>query len=431
MKHTNFIIKKNSIIDFSILFLLTSLIALRSISGVMYLAQLLFLVIMALKIKEDGLYLNNYIIFSFMFIIWAAASIFWSVKNTSTIKGFIPLLQITAICILLIQYYIKDSIVKVDKILKYFCVASIILVIIIVLKTPISSWIDIMKETTDAATSKGRLGPSVGYQPNGLGIILSFSSIIWLYFITNNKSKFSILMYSILSILVIFTKSRKALMILLFGSIFYLFFYKKRSIPKTFSTIIITIIIIVLSIWGVLNIPFLYKMVGFRLVGIFSIFNPSYVADASVSTRDNMINVGVELFSKNPIKGVGLNNFSYYYYYLFGGWAETYSHNNYIEILSGLGIVGFILYYLIPFRILYLMILKCKQFVNYNRKLYVLMLTIIIIRLIIDYGMVVYDDEFIQLLTVTLYCNISALNFITKQSTKNKMITEERRQEWI
>ena len=56
----NLKIEKKLFIDFSVLFLLVSLISLRSVPGIMYIAQILFLISMALKIKEDGLYINYY-----------------------------------------------------------------------------------------------------------------------------------------------------------------------------------------------------------------------------------------------------------------------------------------------------------------------------------------------------------------------------------
>lgn len=419
MRMSNYSIKKSSIEDFCVLLLIISLFSLKSIPGVMYIGQILFLVIIAIKINKEGISFNYYTIFNIMFLIWSIISIFWSPKQSSTIKALKPLLQLTVLCICLLQYYRNNCLEKIEKTLYYFCISSVILFIVIFLKTPISSWLEIIKETTNASTSAGRLGPTVGFQPNALGIILSFSSIIWLYLFLKYKNKFSAFMYLILCILIIFTKSRKALIVLLIGSLMYFILYKggkKRMIMMTIGAICG----LAITYWSILNIPFLYNMIGFRMEGIFSIFDSAYVADASVTTRSDMINIGINLFAEKPIHGVGLGNFSYYYYYLLGGWAETYSHNNYVEILSGLGLIGFYLYYFILFKMLYIMIIRRKQFFSYNRELFSLILILLSLRLFIDYGMVVYDDEFIQLLTVILYSGICYLNFGSK--IKNKEI---------
>ena len=76
---------------------------------------------------------------------------------------------------------------------------------------------------------------------------------------------------------------------------------------------------------------------------------------------------------------------------------------------------------------LYTMFLKRKQFLKYDRKLYVFILTFIIIRLIMEYGMVCYNDEFIQLVTVVLYCAILSLSFNSKES----IVNNEKKQEEI
>ena len=52
-----------------------------------------------------------------------------------------------------------------------------------------------------------------------------------------------------------------------------------------------------------------------------------------------MMEFGWELFKERPVHGYGMNNFSQKYY------LNTYSHNNYIELLVSCGIVGFALYY--------------------------------------------------------------------------------------
>src|SRR5690606_29786498 len=52
---------------------------------------------------------------------------------------------------------------------------------------------------------------------------------------------------------------------------------------------------------------------------------------------------GWEAFKKKPILGYGVNSFRYYY--------GLYSHNNFIELLFGLGLIGFLTYYNIHWNI--------------------------------------------------------------------------------
>jgi O-antigen ligase len=139
-------------------------------------------------------------------------------------------------------------------------------------------------------------------------------------------------------------------------------------------------------------------------------FDSSIVADASTGTRANMVQIGLELFKKNPILGVGFGNFSYHYYYEYSGWAQTYAHNNYVEILADTGIVGFVLYYIVPFSMLFKMATNWKKYAAYDRKLAAFLITFILIRLVMDYGMVDYDDEFVQILTVNCFAAIRIMD---------------------
>ena len=56
-----------------------------------------------------------------------------------------------------------------------------------------------------------------------------------------------------------------------------------------------------------------------------------------------MIQYGMDYFKERPLLGHGIENFRYLYAQEVG--KETYSHNNYIELLVNNGIVGLLLYY--------------------------------------------------------------------------------------
>lgn len=61
--------------------------------------------------------------------------------------------------------------------------------------------------------------------------------------------------------------------------------------------------------------------------------------DASTEERLDFIDSGIKMFEEKPILGWGVNTFRVFN-------DDHYSHNNYIEILSGLGVMGLFLYYL-------------------------------------------------------------------------------------
>ena len=396
---------KKSLFSLSVLFLIIGFCSLRKITPLMYAAQLLFLLCCANRISTKGMKIcfNSYVKMSALFAVFAMLSLIWSSSVQDGVKALKPLLQLTVISILLNDYL--DNGYKIEDVWKAFRVSSVILVVFLFLMTPASVWKAAMQVSTNASSAADRIGPSIGFQANWMGLICAFSIILWIEYLTEEKAnkKISMIMIFILAVIVIFTKSRKAFIVLVCGPMIYWLLYKPRK--KSILIIVPMLLLVVFgAIWAVFNIPFLYKMVGFRLIGLFGIFDSSIVADASVTTRADMVQIGLELFRKHPIIGVGFGNFSYHYFYNYSGWAETYAHNNYVEILADTGIIGFVLHYAVLFSMIIDLMRNWNKYVSYDRKITAFLVTFIGIRLIMDYGMVDYDDEFIQILTVNCYC---------------------------
>lgn len=403
-------IKKIKLNNLSVFFLIVGFCALRKITVLMYLAQLLFLFCCASRLsKNPKLRFDGYTKAYLLFGIFAISSIGWSASTSQCVSALKPLLQLTVIGILLNDYI--DDEYKMNSVWKYFMYSSVILIVFLFAITPPSVWTAAMKVSTNASSAADRIGPSIGFQPNWMGLICAFSIMLWVYNLSRNDAnkKFSFLMIMVLAVIVIFTKSRKALIVLLMGPTLFWLLYKPRK--KSIIIIVpLAILAIVAAIWAVFNVPFLYKMIGFRLIGLFGMFDSSIVVDASTRTRANMVQIGLELFKKNPVVGVGFGNFSYHYFYEYSGWAQTYAHNNYVEILAVTGTVGFILYYAVPFMMLFRMATRWKRYAAYDRKLAAFLITFIIIRLVMDYGMVDYDDEFVQILTVNCFAAIRIMD---------------------
>lgn len=107
-----------------------------------------------------------------------------------------------------------------------------------------------------------------------------------------------------------------------------------------------------------------------RIVKFYDHFTSSET-DASTDERVRMFDKGLDLWQKNFIFGVG-----------WGGYKElsgfgTYSHNNYIQLLSELGVLGFILYYF-GIAVLYFDTRKMEDV--WQKKLVLLILLIVVVN---------------------------------------------------
>lgn len=407
MKRIEF--KINDLSEASVFFVIVALISLRPWGIIMQGAQVFFLFGMLLAvINQKKIQINKYLLSSWLFTLFAIISITWAKDAQAATAALKPLIQVIAIGAILSHYIQRPE--QIDQLIHYILIASMVLVVVLLVRTPVSEWLNAMIETFNASTSENRIGPSIDYQPNGLGVVASFCILLWIYewSLTQKKKKQTMMMIGLLLLILLFTKSRKAIVALVLGPAIYWLLYKDRQWNPILTALII-VLGVLLFVWAIFTIPFLYRMIGFRMIGFFNLFNQSIEVDASIRERGEMMRIGWELFTRHPIRGVGFGNFSHYYYYEFAGWAKTYAHNNYVEILADTGIIGFMLYYFVPFWMFIKTITHWESLCQINRKLTALILSFIIVRLLMDYGMVLYDDEFLQFLTVILYCALEIL----------------------
>lgn len=145
----------------------------------------------------------------------------------------------------------------------------------------------------------------------------------------------------VLLVIVLLTGSRKSLItVALFVVAFLLFWTPEKGSIDLVLRIVGVLALIVAAIWVIMKVDVFYNAVGNRIESLLKYWIDGGDADASAVTRNNMTKIAMELFlTRNPMFGIGLNNFKYMSGYL------TYSHSNYSEVLCSLGFVGFFAYY--------------------------------------------------------------------------------------
>lgn len=144
-----------------------------------------------------------------------------------------------------------------------------------------------------------------------------------------------------LAVITLLTGSRKALVMMLVFCFAYVFLWKReKNIVKFFGRLLLVVGICAIVVLLLMKVEILYNSIGNRLETLYLQWIQGEDADASAITREKMIEVGLQMFKKEPLLGFGHNAFK-----LGGGWF-TYSHNNYVELLCSLGIIGFLIYYI-------------------------------------------------------------------------------------
>ena len=102
---------------------------------------------------------------------------------------------------------------------------------------------------------------------------------------------------------------------------------------------LIVIIILLVAVYAIFNVESLYNSIGYRMEGLISMVTGEGEVDASSDIRANMVEDALQLWRERPLFGNGINMFQKLSTY------RTYSHNNYAELLCGLGVFGLAIYY--------------------------------------------------------------------------------------
>lgn len=218
-----------------------------------------------------------------------------------------------------------------------------------------------------------RMGDLIGNQ-NTYGLVFANAALVALYYFFFNNEKRHVLLAGLLIFFGFSSGSKKVAFLLLIGLLFLIL--SKHGIRKLFKVIFYSTVSLLVG-WVFINLP-VFSTILKRLESYLSVSGNS-----SDNLRAELIRYGLELFAENPLFGYGLNNYRLFH------WSGVYSHNNYIEVLVSLGIVGFIVYYLIFVKSITTLFRKRR----YLNPIHFLLIFSIISSFIFDYGMVQFYSK--------------------------------------
>lgn len=261
------------------------------------------------------------------------------------------------ICFLITFCFITvlDNVNKIVLIVKTFVWSSIVMGLMILVVNGISSFS--LLATLDA---DGRLGSEITGNANSFTALFMYSGVFsaWLSIYSNVIYKRVLYLILLVFQLVIMALSggRKTIIAVTLCFILGYLAYGKGWKVKLRNILFASLSIGVL-IYTIMNVPFLYDSVGERFSGLISMMMGNGSSVSSDDTRKMMIEIGLNKWYEAPVFGHGFDSFKYFNLYATGHFY--YSHNNYVEILYDLGIIGFAVYYSIfvwlsnKFKIMY------------------------------------------------------------------------------
>lgn len=275
----------------------------------------------------------HYCILAFCFVSFLSG--LWAIDSSTAIQSSISVLFLALMSILVYQVFEKRD---VDKLLKAILFAGVALVLYTMFDVGFTTYID-------GIFSGERLGGTMS-AANTFGVYCSISFLAGIYLLRRKKLFYTLMLIIMLSGILAST-SRNAFIITTVGVVLsFLFAFKKTSFSKKFFYLLLFAIVIFV----------IYKLGYFDSIftrledlDIEAATETGAEIDPSFGSRLFMIRKGFEWFFQKPLFGHGIANAQFL---LEKVWAKTYLHNNYVELLVNVGLVGFVCYYATHFTVL-------------------------------------------------------------------------------
>lgn len=322
--------------------------------------------------KKKKIHLNPLILIYGTFVIFSLSSLIWSISFnwsiSSVVTLFIILITLIVIYNLSIEFNLKEYIlygILIGAYFNFFIALGII---------------DYQTEFTNPYRFVGSFARSTALAH--MAILNMFATMILLEIHNHRVTAKAFLFVSlVLTFYIAFLSVSKKGIIL---SVLLLSTYFLTNI-KNIKTVLFVTLLGGLSIYLYTQYASDEFLNSFnRMITRFSEFDTALESDNkfnSTGERLYFIQVGIDLFDKNPFLGSGLDTFRLQNIF------HTYSHNNYIELVTNLGIIGAIIYYLI-----YIYLFK-RAYTNLSGKIKYLTIVFLFGLLIMDMALVSYKSK--------------------------------------
>ncbi len=357
-----------------------------------YLAFFLFLGVTLVKLMmrmrtEETIILPSFSIWYGSFLVLSLTSMLWATYPANSMLVISRIVQSLVVTFCIAQHYATRS--GLMRCIRVLACAGAFVTLYCFIKTPYSEWFS------------GEFGAAVTkLNANTIGMIFTVSILISFYLAFYCKSKIYWVATALQLFAIILTSSRKSALASVFGIVMLIIMRSKKR--TLIWRILLAVGLAAIIYFIIMTVPELYASIGVRFDSMFDHFSNNS-NDYSISLRQSFIENAQDMFFEKPLLGYGINNFIVQMSFRNG--VANYAHNNYYEILADLGIIGFVLFYSYYFYLLYKLVKICK---NTNGSLAKLMLTMLVVIMICEYGLVTYYSVYIHVFICCCYLFLCA-----------------------
>lgn len=358
--------------------------------------------LLQMAVKKSRVPIPFFYIGFVLFILYGAANIaignalYANVAKTMVVSLSLNFMMIFAI----VQYiYMSDNVPLVLRVTELGIFSTAFVVVLLSVRT----------------ITQGRLGGGTEMNSNMLAILCVYGFALSMYLrkigkISQLSSWFRIAFYILVILL---TGSRKGLLMVILSIIVVQLTAERRRILKKVFVIAGSVAVVYFL---VMKVSFLYNIIGVRVENLLEALSGGAAGEASLSDRKQLVELGWKHIQDKPWTGYGFDCFKMISGrgpngFVGAGEAGFYSHNNYIELLFGGGVIGFALYYL---PIVYLL-KKLMTGLQKNTCMPYL-LAILVSKLAMEYAYVSYYERVdTYIVAVVLGCALVAWKDMKKE----------------
>ncbi len=264
---------------------------------------------------------------------------------------------------------------------------------------------------------EGRLGAEYSqleeWNANAIAGFTAWGCIIAIYLFLNAKRKIEKRRWGIIAlffaVMTMYTGSRKGIIIIVAVPLCYsIYAYRgNKKIRNTYFVILAMVVGYILIMYN----QQMYELIGARIVRMIQELLGHKTSENSMSIRMLMISSGFFWFLEHPLLGYGIGQYHILLSRAIG--LDTYSHCNFVEILVGGGIIGFLIYYSIYIE---LIILYINKILKTQNKTVVYFFFMLVISTVLHAALVCYSD--LNYITVLLLAYIVAMQNISGNISK-------------
>ena len=338
--------------------------------------------IVGLVISEKRIHMGFHLFWVIGFLMCEAVSMLWCDYISNSLFYIVWTLQAMALA------FVMGNAVHTKKDIEYVLKCIFIGGVVLSLR--------VLAHTTVRELGSFRVGENMGYNANELAMKCAVACNAGFYSLIRQRKRSTRIAFTLFAaltlLIVIFTGSRKGVLMAVMGLILSMTFRSKAPI-KFLRNVFIAIGLMAVFFVVVTQVEAFNKVLGRRLMLIVNLLSGESYVGNSITNRLNFARIGLELFTHRPLIGYGTGSFAYV------SGVGLYAHNNYVQLLVDLGLMGTLVYYSVyAYNITGLIRIMRRE-----KELCSMLLSFALMLLALELTLVSFQNDYVQLI-IALSC---------------------------